>query len=72
MLKKLIEQDNTQFIKEEQMNTLNINLIKKQMEDHQKNSFISRFPTYLNKKNEDDEDEDSNNNNFMGGNHYIC
>lgn len=53
------------------MNTLNINLIKKQMEDHQKNSFISRFPTFLNKKDED-EDEDSNNNNFMGGNHYIC
>lgn len=71
MLKKLIEQDNTQFIKEEQMNTLNINLIKKQMENHQKNSFISRFPTFLNKKDED-EDEDSNNNNFMGGNHYIC
>ena len=73
LLKKLIEQDNAQFIKEEQMSTFNATLMKKQIENNQLNSLFPAFSKYIGKKDEDDEEDDqSQGNNFFSGNQYIC
>lgn len=70
MLKKLIEQDNAQFIKEEQMNTFSLSLMKKQMENN--NQIINRFPNFYNKKDDEDDEDQQQGNNFVSGNHFIC
>jgi len=53
------------------MNTFNISLMKKQMENNQMNNLFPAFSRHLGKK-DDEEDDEEPENNFLSGNHYIC